>query len=121
MTIIWITHDLGVTAGLAEKVLVMYSGYIVEKGPVELLYHNPAHPYTKGLLGSLPGIRMGEEKLLSIEGMPPDMTDLPKGCPFAPRCSYVMEQCIDERPRLLSVGDMHESACWIDVMTGKLR
>jgi oligopeptide transport system ATP-binding protein len=121
MSIIWITHDLGVTAGLAEKILVMYSGYIVEKGPVDSLYHNPAHPYTKGLLGSLPGNRFGEERLLSIDGMPPDMTDLPAGCPFAPRCSFVFGHCHEERPLLTSVGNLHDAACWVDVHTGKPR
>jgi len=121
MAIIWITHDLGITAGLAEKVLVMYSGFIVEKADVYSLYHHPAHPYTKGLLGSLPGMRLKEDKLLSIDGMPPDMTDLPKGCPFAQRCIYVIQRCLDERPMLVDVGIKHKTACWVNIDTGEPR
>ena len=99
MAIIWITHDLGVVAGLADRVIVMYAGYIVEEAPVKELYANPRHPYTLGLLGSLP--RLDEtraHRLTSIEGLPPDLIDLPQGCPFMPRCAYRIEQCMTENP-----------------------
>ena len=116
MAVIWITHDLGVVAGLVNRVAVMYAGHIVETAPVKTLYKDPRHPYTLGLLGSLP--RLDEDTrqpLISIDGMPPDLIDYPKGCPFAPRCAYVIEKCQTENPTLQPVGDDHESACWVDV------
>jgi oligopeptide transport system ATP-binding protein len=116
MSVIWITHDLGVVAGLANRVAVMYAGHIVETAPVRTLYKDPRHPYTLGLLGSLP--RLDEdthEPLVSIDGMPPDLIDYPTGCPFAPRCAYAIEKCQTENPTLQPVGEEHESACWVDV------
>ena len=116
MAIIWITHDLGVVAGLADRVIVMYAGMIVEEAPVKDLYADPRHPYTMGLLGSLP--RLDEEtheKLESIEGLPPDLIALPHGCPFYDRCKYRIEKCRTENPTLRSVGVGHRIACWIDV------
>ena len=113
MAVIWITHDLGVVAGLVDKVNVMYAGYIVEMGPVRQIYHRPRHPYTIGLLGSLP--RLDEEqhaKLTSIEGLPPDLVAPPPGCPFAPRCDYVSDRCLTENPQLEMVGLDHRAACW---------
>jgi len=113
MAVIWITHDLGVVAGLVDKVNVMYAGYIVEMGPVKQIYHRPRHPYTIGLLGSLP--RLDEEqhaKLTSIEGLPPDLVAPPPGCPFAPRCDYVSDRCLTENPQLEMVGLDHRAACW---------
>jgi oligopeptide transport system ATP-binding protein len=113
MAVIWITHDLGVVAGLVDKVNVMYAGYIVEMGPVKQIYHRPRHPYTIGLLGSLP--RLDEEqhaKLTSIEGLPPDLVAPPPGCPFAPRCDYVSDRCLTENPQLEMVGLDHGAACW---------
>jgi len=119
MAIIWITHDLGVVAGLAERVVVMYAGFIVEEALVDDLYGSPSHPYTLGLLGSLPRLDMlRDERLVSIEGMPPDLIALPKGCPFAARCDYVIERCMEENPPLLPVAPGHKAACWIDVNTG---
>ena len=113
MAVVWITHDLGVVAGLAEKVIVMYAGYIVERASVDDLYDNPRHFYTQGLLGSLPRLDVKtHEKLKSIEGMPPDLIKMPKGCPFSPRCEYVMEKCI-ENPPLFPVGHEQYSACWL--------
>jgi oligopeptide transport system ATP-binding protein len=113
MAVIWITHDLGVVAGLAEKVIVMYAGYIVESAPVDDLYDTPRHPYTQGLLGSLPRLDLQTHKQLkSIEGLPPDLVKMPKGCPFSPRCEYVMEKCV-ENPPLFPVGPEHYSACWL--------
>jgi len=120
--LIWITHDLGVVAGLAERVLVMYAGFIVEDALVEDLYTNPRHPYTKALLRSLPrvdGVRT--EILETIHGLPPDLIALPRGCPFAARCAYVKDICREENPLLEDVAAKHRIACWIDVDTGELR
>jgi oligopeptide transport system ATP-binding protein len=122
MAVIWITHDLGVVAGMAERVIVMYAGFIVEEAPVRELYANPRHPYTLGLIGSLP--RLDEDnpvRLQSIEGLPPDLIDLPKGCPFAARCVYRVEKCLTENPVLEPVGPGHKIACWVDVTTGGSR
>jgi oligopeptide transport system ATP-binding protein len=116
MAIIWITHDLGIVAGLAQRVIVMYAGFIVEKASVEDLYADPRHPYTLGLLGSLPRVdRDRQERLTSILGLPPDLIGLPPGCPFAPRCPFVIERCHVENPPLTRVGPHHEAACWVDV------
>lgn len=116
MAIIWITHDLGVVAGMADRVIVMYAGYIVEEAPVKELYQNPRHPYTLGLLASLP--RLDAErprKLKSIEGLPPDLIDFPKGCPFYARCNYRIDVCAREMPPLRTVGVGHKAACHVDV------
>ncbi|TFH37699.1 MAG: ABC transporter ATP-binding protein, partial [Anaerolineales bacterium] len=119
MTIIWITHDLGIMAGLAERMLVLYAGFIVEKAPVNLLYSNPSHPYTLGLLKSLPRADKGHrgDRLEPIIGRPPDLISLPKGCPFLPRCRYSIDRCREENPTLKEIGPGHEIACWIDVRT----
>jgi oligopeptide transport system ATP-binding protein len=122
MAIIWITHDLGVVAGLAENVIVMYAGSIVESAPVHDLYGSPNHPYTIGLLGSLPRVDLiRDERLTSIEGMPPDLIALPDGCPFAARCDFVIDRCLTDVPPLMQVAPGHKSACWIDVTTGRER
>ncbi|GBD09871.1 Oligopeptide transport ATP-binding protein OppD [Candidatus Thermoflexus japonica] len=122
MAIIWITHDLGVVAGLAHRVAVMYAGYIVEEAPVLELYHHPRHPYTLGLLGSLPRLdRRERRRLVSIDGMPPDLLELPAGCPFAPRCPYAFDRCWEENPRLEEIAPNHRIACWVDVQTGRPR
>jgi oligopeptide transport system ATP-binding protein len=116
MAIIWITHDLGVVAGLADRVQVMYAGFVVEEAPVKELYANPRHPYTLGLLGSLPRLdEIRVEKLTSIEGLPPDLIALPEGCPFEARCVYAIEKCKTERPELEAVAPKHRIACWVDV------
>jgi oligopeptide transport system ATP-binding protein len=120
MAIIWITHDLGIVAGLADRVAVMYAGYIVEQASVKTLYGDPRHPYTLGLLGSLP--RLDEERgrrLTSIEGFPPDLIDLPQGCPFYERCGYRIDRCRLENPSLEPVVPHHKVACWVDVTTAK--
>ena len=122
MAIIWITHDLGVVAGLAQRVLVMYGGFIIEEAPVRELYANPEHPYTIGLLGSLPRVDEQERsKLYSIEGQPPVLYQKPNACPFAPRCKWVMEHCWNEMPPLMEVGTDHRAACWVDTDTGRHR
>ena len=113
MAIIWITHDLGVVAGLVDRVNVMYAGYIVEMGSVKDIYGRPRHPYTLGLLGSLPRLdETGHARLTSIEGLPPDLVSTTPGCPFAPRCEYVIERCLTENPLLEPVGLDHDVACW---------
>jgi oligopeptide transport system ATP-binding protein len=116
MAVIWITHDLGVVAGLADRMMVMYAGFVVEEAPVREVYANPRHPYTIGLLGSLPRLdAVRSDKLASIEGLPPDLIALPEGCPFEARCTYAIEKCKTERPELESVGPKHRIACWVDV------
>jgi len=118
--VIWITHDMGVIAGLAERVNVMYAGYIVESADVKELYADPRHPYTLGLLRSLPRLDAERrEKLTPIEGLPPDLIDMPPGCPFAPRCDYAIERCLVENPKLETVARRHTAACWVDVTGGK--
>ncbi len=122
MAIIWITHDLGIIAGLAQRVIVMYAGFIVEHASVDEVYDNPRHPYTISLLGALPRVDMSrEERLTSIPGMPPNLIGLPPGCPFAPRCRFVVDKCRQENPPLTSASPNHEIACWVDVRTGGLR
>ncbi|MFQ5577445.1 MAG: ABC transporter ATP-binding protein [Anaerolineae bacterium] len=121
MAIIWITHDLGVVAGLADRMVVMYAGMIVEEAPVKELYANPRHPYTLGLLGSLPRLDQdAHDKLDSIEGLPPDLIALPTGCPFHDRCKYRIEKCFTQNPTLQTVGVGHGVACWIDVTTDSI-
>jgi oligopeptide transport system ATP-binding protein len=120
MAIIWITHDLGIVAGLANRVQVMYAGFIVERAPVHELYSNPQHPYTRGLLGSLPRIDSEENRLVSIRGLPPDMLHPPSGCPFAARCPYTFAQCV-ENPPLIPITPGHEAACWWDIDEGRPR
>jgi oligopeptide transport system ATP-binding protein len=114
MAVMWITHDLGIIAEIAQKINVMYAGYIVERGSVRDIYKRTRHPYTIGLLGSLP--RLDEApgtKLVSIPGLPPDLVALPKGCPFAARCTYKIDQCLEEMPPLVpSDGLDHTVACW---------
>jgi len=113
MAVIWITHDLGVIARLAKWINVMYAGSIVERGPIMRIFKNPAHPYTIGLLGSLPGLDVtSDQDLRYVEGAPPDMIRLPSGCPFRPRCVYRTEQCSVERPELSDVELDHRAACW---------
>jgi oligopeptide/dipeptide ABC transporter ATP-binding protein len=115
MTVIWITHDLGVVAGLAQRVIVMYAGYIIEEAPVKELYINPIHPYTLGLLNSLPRLDSdSHQKLTAIPGLPPILLQKPTSCPFAPRCTYAFERC-QENPPLMDIGIEHRAACWWNV------
>jgi oligopeptide transport system ATP-binding protein len=123
MAVIWITHDLGVIAELADQMAVMYAGYIVEEADVYQLYDNPRHPYTLSLLKSLPRVdssRAGE-RLATIPGFPPDGITVMPGCPFAPRCSFAVDHCMQENPPLEFYDADHKVACWVDVTTGKER
>jgi len=120
MAIIWITHDLGIIAGLAERVVVMYAGYLIEEAGVKDLYGDPRHPYTLGLLRSVPRLDQRiKERLIPIEGMPPDLIDVPPGCPFAPRCVYAIDRCLEENPHLETVAPRHKVACWVDITGGE--
>lgn len=122
MAVIWITHDLGVVAGLAQRVIVMYGGFIVEEAEVFELYKNPSHPYTIGLMRSLPRVdEKDRSRLEAIEGSPPVLYNRPTSCPFAPRCKWVIERCWKENPPLESIGPDHRIACWVDVKTGRPR
>jgi oligopeptide transport system ATP-binding protein len=108
-----ITHDLGVVAGMTDRIQVMYAGHIVETAPTEELFANPRHPYTVGLLNSIPRLdAAAKTKLNPIRGLPPDLIDLPDMCPFLPRCDYAREKCEQQNPPLLEVNDVHRSACW---------
>jgi oligopeptide transport system ATP-binding protein len=118
MAMIWITHDLGVVAGMASRVIVMYAGFIVEEALVDNLYSDPRHPYTIALLGALPRAdRRRDHRLKSIPGAPPHLLVQPHGCPFAPRCEFAFERCVTENPALQPVGPGHTIACWVDVTT----
>ena len=113
MAIVWVTHDLGLVARLASKVIVMYAGYIVEQASVTDLYRSPRHPYTLGLLGSLPRLDDDQGAMLtSIPGQPPDMIRLPLGCPFMPRCSFATLTCQEKNPALVDITPGHAAACW---------
>jgi len=112
--IILITHDLGVVADIAQQVIVMYAGQVVERGTNDEIFYNPQHPYTWALLKSVPRLDSNKkEALVSIHGTPPDMIAPPKGCPFAARCNYCMEICREVPPEVTKVSDTHEAACWL--------
>ena len=119
--LIWITHDLGVIAGLVDRVLVMYGGEIVEKAEVAELYANPQHPYTVGLLGSLPRLDQKGQELVSIKGHPPSLYSKPTSCSFAPRCDYAYDRCRNENPALVDLSDTHAVACWWDIENNRPR
>ncbi len=120
--LIMITHDLGVVADIADDVLVMYAGKAAEKADKHDIFYNPHHPYTKGLLESIPNSSAAGERLRPITGQPPSLIRLPGGCAFHPRCAYVMERCLTDQPRLAPVGESgsHVSACWLPVMAAGL-
>jgi peptide/nickel transport system ATP-binding protein/oligopeptide transport system ATP-binding protein len=116
MAIVWITHDLGVVAGVADRVLVMYAGQIVEHADVASLYADPQHPYTRALLETLPHVdASGPQRLLSIGGQPPNLLEAPVSCQFAPRCRYAYDRCRKENPERLPVAPGHDVACWWDI------
>ena len=114
--LILITHDLGVVARYADRVAVMYAGRMVETAPAEILYAKPRHPYTRGLMASVPRLDSDvSQRLVPIEGSPPDLARLPEGCAFAPRCRHATDRCRAERPPLAAVGSDHFAACLLDV------
>ncbi len=116
--IVLITHNLGVVAGLCKRVLVMYAGEIVEEGTVEQIFESPQHPYTWSLLRSVPRIDASRRaRLLSIEGLPPDLIALPAGCKFNPRCPFRIERCFSEAPPTEEVAPMQKAACWVTMKT----
>ena len=119
MAMIWISHDLSVVSSLADRVAVMYGGSIVETASAKRLFRAPAHPYTRGLLASLPALGGGKRgRLTAIPGQPPDMARLPEGCSFAERCVHVFDRCRREKPPLLPTGKGARAACWWDVDQG---
>ena len=123
MGMILITHDLGVVADVADKIAVMYAGRIVENAPVHEIYREPAHPYTKGLLESIPRVDLKGQELYAIKGLPPNLLDLPPGCAFQPRCPYRQDNCVTEVPPLYEISGTRDSAChyWREVLDGEQR
>ena len=119
MAIIMITHDMGVIASMCDEVIVMYAGNICEKATTDALFYDPKHEYTKGLMRSIPDMSDDDKRrLIPISGTPIDLLNLPKGCPFAPRCEAAMKICLQERPKEYWVGEDHRSACWMNVRDG---
>lgn len=113
-SIILITHDLGVVADVCSRIVVMYGGLIMEEGKVEDIFYSPKHPYTLGLLKSIPRLDKDErQRLIPIDGTPPDLLKPPKGCPFADRCDFCLKICLEEQPPYFSCGEGHNSACWL--------
>jgi oligopeptide transport system ATP-binding protein len=114
--VIIITHDLGVVAGMSDRVVVMYAGHVVETADTYEVFGNPRHPYTLGLMRSIPRVDARERRKLNpIRGLPPDLIDLPDMCPFVPRCDYAQPRCEEGRPPLRTVGPNHQAACWFDI------
>mgnify|MGYP001632109447 FL=1 len=114
MSIIMITHDLGVVASMCERIAVMYAGHIVEYGTADEIFYEPKHEYTKGLIKSIPKLNVQEtERLIPIEGQPVDLLNPPAGCPFAPRCANCMKICLREMPPKTELSDTHYSQCWL--------
>ncbi len=113
MAVIFITHDMGVVADISDRIAVMYAGKFVETGDKRSIFYSPAHPYTEGILDSVPHIDGARAKLTGIDGNPPDLVKIPAACPFAPRCAKCMEKCRKSEPQLVTVGENHESACFL--------
>jgi oligopeptide transport system ATP-binding protein len=122
MGLILITHDLGVVADVADQIAVMYAGRIVERAPVHDIYARAAHPYTKGLLASIPRVDMKGQELYAIKGIPPNLTRVPRGCPFNPRCPHVRDVCTTDEPPNYQVDGTHDSAChfWEEVQHARV-
>ncbi len=115
MAIIMITHDLGVVAQMCDEVIVMYAGSICEQGTADEIFYNPKHEYTKGLMRSIPTVDSDGSRLEPIAGTPIDLLNMPKGCPFAPRCDAAMKICMRDRCQRMQINDMHQAACWMNV------
>ena len=112
--IILITHDLGVVADVCSRIVVMYGGLIMEEGSAEDVFYNPTHPYTMGLIKSIPRLDLNEKhRLIPIPGTPPDLLNPPTGCPFATRCPYAMQICVEEAPKFYETNERHRAACWL--------
>lgn len=115
MSVLLVSHDLGVVFNIAQRILVMYAGHIVESGRLEDIFQNPKHPYTSALLGTIPQLEgEGKQRLLAIEGSPPNLILDEEGCPFAPRCRYCMKICQKQHPEMTEVGEKHFSGCWLN-------
>lgn len=114
LSILLITHNLGLVAQLVDRLAVMYAARIVEEGPVDEVYHAARHPYTKGLIESVPNIDMDQVTLSTMDGRPPDLVDPPTGCRFAPRCPYATDRCRAESPPMVELGNDHRAACWLN-------
>ena len=112
--VVMITHDLGVIAGMCQRVVVMYAGKVVEEGTVRELFYEPRHPYTWGLLRSIPGAAGAHAKLVPIPGTPPDLIAPPPGCPFAPRCPYAMNICMSGMPGRTALSETHGVCCYLN-------
>ena len=115
MAIIMITHDLGVVAQMCDEVIVMYAGSICEQGSADEIFYNPKHEYTKGLMRSIPTVDSDGSRLQPISGTPIDLLNMPKGCPFAPRCDAAMKICLRERCERMEINENHAAACWMNV------
>ena len=115
MAIIMITHDLGVVAQMCDEVIVMYAGSICEQGTADEIFYNPKHEYTKGLMRSIPTVDNDGERLQPITGTPIDLLNMPKGCPFAPRCEAAMKICLRERCERMEINEDHAASCWMNV------
>ncbi len=118
MAIIMITHDLGVVAQMCDEIIVMYAGSICEQGTADEIFYNPCHEYTKGLLRSIPTTDTAGKKLQPITGTPIDLLNMPKGCPFAPRCDNAMKICIHHRAERMKINDNHAASCWMNIKNG---
>ena len=112
-SVIWVTHDLGIVAQMCDRVNVMYAGRIVESAGVRQIYKEPQHPYTRALLASVPVMGTKRDRLYQIEGQPPDLRNIPQGCPFWPRCPEAMDKCKEEYPPRTSLGDQDFVHCWL--------
>ncbi len=121
LAVIWVSHDLAVVAGVADRVLVLYGGTVVETAPVDELFANPQHPYTRGLLSAVPSTEAAAERLAPIPGTPPGLSEEPASCPFAERCRYVFDRCRLQRPGLTEVGRNHQVACFWNIGGDQLR
>jgi oligopeptide/dipeptide ABC transporter ATP-binding protein len=113
LAMIFITHNIGIVAKMCDRVAVMYAGRLVERAPVRTIFNQPAHPYTEALLNAMPKLTDRSERLWSIEGQPPDLSNLPPGCPFSPRCPKAEDRCRREVPPEVQVGDDHYTRCWL--------
>ena len=116
--VLTITHDLGVVAEIAQRIVVMYAGRVVEEGTTRDIFDNPKHPYTQGLLRSVPKLgersRKGRTRLVEITGMVPSLYDLPRGCSFHPRCPFVMDSCRETPPEFVDLGGIHRMRCYLE-------